>query len=289
MTFMALSSNLLSVTQADVEQLVRDGVREGPHLDFKRDVPAAWDQSAKHELLADVTALANAGGGDIVYGVDENSDAAAAAVVPQVSTGVDAEVRRIQDFLLSLSEPRLPAVQVRAVPVSVNGVAGHVVVIRVPQSWAGPHRVKTNQHFFIREGARKRQLDIPEIRALFIRSDSQAQRVRDFRTDRLAKILTGQTPCAMQPGPQLVIHAIPTQAAQGLVQLDPVPYFRRERTVPMLGKMMASGVSLNLDGVYASVPTRELGTYAYTQIFRQGFFEVHRRFPGNAARILRKK
>lgn len=59
---MSLPSNLLETTQADIERLIADRTQEGPHLDFKRDLPGVWDNSAKHELLADVTAFANSGG-----------------------------------------------------------------------------------------------------------------------------------------------------------------------------------------------------------------------------------
>lgn len=271
---MPLPTSLTDTTQAHLEQFLTDQVQEGPHLDFKRDVPTNWDNSAKHEFLADASAFANAGGGDIVYGIAEDGNAQASALVPQVLASVDQEVRRMQDFLLNSIEPRLPGVQVHPVPVDVGGVAGHAVVLRVPQSWAGPHRVKTNQHFYIRDGLRKRQLDLPEIKGLFLRSDSQAQKVRDFRAERLSKVMTGETPCQLQAGPQLVVHAIPTQAALGLVQIDPVPYARRERTLPMLDRNQPASVQLNFDGACGGLPTREPGTNAYTQVFRNGFFEA---------------
>lgn len=137
------------------------------------------------------------------------------------------------DFILNLAEPRLPGVQVHSVEVTEGATTGYVLVIRVAQSWEAPHRVKTNQHVYVREGLRKRPLDVRELRALFVRTESQAQRVRDFRSDRLAKILTGDTPTPLKSGPQLVIHAIPTQAALGLVQIDPVPYSRGASYLPM--------------------------------------------------------
>lgn len=268
---MTLPAKLIETTQADLEQLVSDQAVEGPHLDFKRDLPAAWDNASKHEFLADVSAFANAGGGDLVYGIDENGNAQAAAVVPQVLVNADQEVRRMQDFLLNLTEPRLPGVQVHAIAVTVGGLAGHAVVVRVPQSWAGPHRVKTNQHFFVRDGVRKRQLDVPEIRGLFLRSENQAQRVRDCRTERLGKLLTGEAPHRLIDGPLLVVHVIPTQAALGLVQIDPVLY-ATERRLPVLGS--SAGLSrLNVDGALAVRNPNPQGTHGYSQFFRNGFFE----------------
>ena len=269
---MTLPYDLLAIAQAHIEQLVVDQTREGPHLDFKRDLPAAWNDAAKHEFLADTTAFANSGGGDLIFGVEEDGQAQALAVVPQVIANVDQEIRRLQDFLLNLAEPRLPGVKVHAVQVSVAGTDGHVVVVRIPQSWAGPHRVKTNQHFFIRDGLRKRQLDIPEIRSLFLRTENQAQRANDFRTERLGKILSGNAPQRLVDGPILIVHLVPTQAALGLVQIDPVPY-TNQRDLPIIGT--SSGMArLNLDGalvVRNETPQGE--THGYSQFFRNGFFE----------------
>lgn len=269
---MPLPNDLLAITQAHIELLVADQTREGPHLDYKRDLPAAWNDSAKHEFLADATAFANSGGGDLVFGVEEDGQAQASAVIPQVIENIDQEVRRLQDFLLNLAEPRLPGVKIQAVPVSAAGIEGHVVVVRIPQSWAGPHRVKTNQHFFVRDGLRKRQLDIPEIRSLFLRTESQARRIGDFRTERLGKIMSGNAPQRLVVGPVFVVHLIPTQAALGLVQIDPVPY-TIQLALPVIGT--SGGLArLNLDGaLVVRNETAQGETHGYSQFFRNGFFE----------------
>jgi hypothetical protein len=269
---MTLPNDLLAITQAHIEQLVADRTREGPHLDFKRELPTAWNDAAKHEFLADATAFANSGGGDLVFGVEEDGQAQALAVIPQVIANVDQEIRRLQDFLLNLAEPRLPGVKVHAVQVSVARTEGHVIVVRIPQSWAGPHRVKTNQHFFVRDGLRKRQLDIPEIRSLFLRTENQAQRVNDFRTERLGKILSGNAPQRLVDGPILMAHLVPTQAALGLVQIDPVPY-TNQRGLPVIGT--TGGMArLNLDGALVVRNETQHGeTHGYSQFFRNGFFE----------------
>lgn len=274
---MTIPTKLTNTTQADLERLISDMVQEGPHIDFKRDLPAAWDNSAKSEFLADVSAFANAGGGDVIYGVAEDGTAVATAVVPQVPTNIDQEVLRMQDFLLHQVEPRMPGIQVFAVPVSVGTASGHAVVIRVPQSWAGPHRVKLGQHFYIREGQRKRQLDVPELRGLFVRSESQAQRVRDFRTERLGKILSGDVPQKLVAGPVMVVHIVPVQSALGLVQIDPVEY-SNERHVPVLGAT-TGWARMNIDGALAVRNPNDEGTHGYSQLFRNGFLEATKTYP----------
>lgn len=275
---MALPAILRDTTQAHLEQLATDQAQEGPHLDFKRDLPASWDASAKNEFVADITAFANSGGGDVIYGVDEDGDAKASAVVPQV-INQDQEVRRLQDFLQNLVEPRLPGSQVHAVKVNVGGTAGHAIVVRVPQSWVGPHRVKTNQHFYLREGARKRQLDVPEIRGLFLRSESQAQRVRDFRTERVSRILTGEGTPNLAPGAVLVMHLVPSEAALGLMQVDPlgyVPSLRASaRYLPLLARDGSRSPGINLDGaLLVRHGTTAAVLPGYSLFFRNGFFEA---------------
>jgi predicted HTH transcriptional regulator len=149
---MPLPSRLSDVTQAHLEQLI--GEAEGQHLDFKRELPINWDQEAKKRFMSDVVAFANSGGGDLVFGMDEGPGAVGGSLVPQRFDNVDAEVRRIQEFLLDLADPRLPGTQVSAVPVAVGETRGHSVVVRVPQSWSAPHRSKANSHFYVRDGVR---------------------------------------------------------------------------------------------------------------------------------------
>lgn len=267
-----LPADILQTTQAHLDQLIAAQAQEGPHLDFKRELPAAWDDRSKVKFIADVTAFANAGGGDIIFGIEDDGNAQATALVPQSFASADDEIRRIQDFILNLTEPRLPGIQVHAVPVTVGATSGHAVIVRVPQSWAGPHRSKPNLHFYVRDGLRNRQLDVPEIRGLFLRSENQAQRVRDFRTDRLGKILAGEAPHKLVPGPLLVAHFVPTQAALGLVQVNPVPY-SDSRYLPLWGT--SSGrARLNVDGALAVRNASPEGTHGYSQFFRNGFFEA---------------
>lgn len=263
---MALPESLQATTEADLQRLITERGQEGPHIEFKRETPRP-DNAGRHEFAADVSAMSNSGGGDVVYGLDEDEEGCAGTVVPFVGNA-DAEARRMLDVLANSVEPRLPGLQVYPVPVA----GGAVFVVRVPQSWAGPHRVRTNQHFFVREGARKRQLDIPEIRALFVRTESQAQKVRDFRTDRLGALMSGRAPERLVPGALQVLHLIPTQAALGLMNVDPVSYMNGQG-LPVLG---AGGGNprINIDGALAVRNVRAEGTHGYSQFFRNGYFET---------------
>ncbi|WP_310564231.1 ATP-binding protein [Hydrogenophaga sp.] len=265
---MPLPRDLASLTEAHFDALIAEQATEGSYLDFKRNLPGR-DAAAKNEVTADVSAFANSSGGDLIYGIDEDGEGRAASVVPQVGNR-DETARWFQDVLMSSIEPRVPGIQVQAVDVA----GGFVLVVRVPQSWAGPHRVTSNQHFYVRENGRKRQLNVPEIRGLFLRSEQQAQRVRDFRTERLGKLLSGEGPHPLVPGSLLVCHFVPTQAALGLVNVDPVRYtVDNARRLPVLG-MVGLDARINLDGALAVRNPNPRGTFGYSQLFRSGFFET---------------
>ncbi|SDC22575.1 AlbA family DNA-binding domain-containing protein [Paraburkholderia lycopersici] len=268
---MPLPSKLADTSQAHLDQLIQEQTQEGAHIDFKRELPAAWNDAAKHELYADASAFANAGGGDLIYGIDEDAQGQAAALVPQ-QVNPDDIALRMQDLLLNGVEPRMPGVQVQPVALSVNGVDGFAIIIRIPQSWAAPHRVRSNFKFFVREGNRKRELNVPEIRGMFVRSDDQEQKVRDFRTDRLGKLLAGEAPARLAEGSIWILHLIPTQAVLGTGSIDPLPYLDFTRQVPAIGAM-ATNSRINLDGALGLRNEVNGVVHGYTQLFRNGFIE----------------
>jgi len=275
---MPLPENILEISQSHLQQLIADREPEGPHLDFKRELPPAWNDQAKHDLASDASAFANAGGGYLIYGLDQDDEGFAATLVPQ-NLNPDNDAMRMESILRDKVEPRMQGCRVLPIAVTVNDKTGFVVVVRVPQSWTRPHRVKSNQHFYLRAGKQSRPLDIPEIRSLFLRSESQAQRMQDFRTERIARILTAETPRPLAPGVVIVLHLIPTQAALGALQVDPLQYdtfrSRYARRLPLIG---SSGGSprITLEGMAHVRPLNAQNnkSYGYSLFFRNGFFEA---------------
>lgn len=59
---------VVQIDAAQLEALRADGVREGRQLEYKECLPGNSDDD-KREFLADVTSLANAAGGDLIFGV----------------------------------------------------------------------------------------------------------------------------------------------------------------------------------------------------------------------------
>ena len=91
-----LSKSSSEIYPADIHAIIASALPEGDQVEFKRSLPTAkgkpdpWEDGkepgdrAKNEILAEVTAFANAHGGVLLLGIDESSTkpAAATAIVP---------------------------------------------------------------------------------------------------------------------------------------------------------------------------------------------------------------
>lgn len=256
--------------------LVAASAREDQHLDFKSTLPdldGKNGERAKKDLLGDVAAFANAGGGDIVFGVEEGRDSdgkanGVAVGLPGVTIeNFDALERRWVQILEAGLDPRLsPKVRLRALD---NG-ATKLLVLRVPRSIASPHMLKDHGRFYARRGAQNLTLNTGELRAAFELSEAWADRVRRFRDDRLAKIVADETPVLLDAPDRFVFH---------LVALGS----QFERTVLDLGKLKSvrppsvvrsSGSRFNVEGV-AIIPDEHEGrSHSYVQFFRDGAVEI---------------
>jgi len=66
-----------------------------------------------------------------------------------------------------------------------------------------------HSRFYSRNSAGKYPLDVSEICALFALSETTTERIRNFRLERLSKIISGETQVALDEAPKTVLHIIP--------------------------------------------------------------------------------
>lgn len=271
---------LQQITEAHLQGLIDNSVREGRRIDYKESV--GRNDEAKREFLADVSSFANAAGGDLLIGVAESSGVASGlAGIP--SSQVDKEILRLESVILSGLDPRIPGISTHPVPVS-NGERA-VLVIRIPRSWAAPHMVTLSglSRFFSRNSAGKYRLDVDEIRSAFVGSESARTGLRSFRLERLGRIAADDGPIALMPNPKIVLHVVPLTAVDPSVQYD-VATLATNYSSQFFRPLNASAYShrINFDGAlsYAVIQSE---AYSYTQIFRNGALE------GVDAFLLRRK
>jgi hypothetical protein len=263
-----IHKQLDQIEKADIDELVASGTSEIKTLDFKLTLPGNADADKK-EFLADVSSFANASGGDLIFGVAASSGVATSAPGLSVASA-DAEIQRLDSLIRDGIAPRMPGVQLRPIPGFSNGP---VIIARMPKSWASPHMVtyKNTSRFFARNNAGKYQLDVAEIRASFLLSESIPERIRNFRLDRLAKIAANEGPMRLLDGPKLVLHLIPVASMTGNVVFDLSQLKRQRQNLHPLGET-SNTARVNIDG-YVVAGTSESEAFVYCQCFRNGIIE----------------
>lgn len=260
-----------AIDRNDIENLVANGVPESKTIEYKEQLPGNSDGDKK-EFLADVSSFANASGGDILYGVSEQSG------IPTATNALggidnDEEIRRLEGIIQTSLAPRIVGLQIKAIDGFTNG---SIILIRIPKSWNSPHMVtfKGSSRFFARNSAGKSQLDVDEIRSAFIASESLAERLREFRSDRIAKIIADETPVPLLPNPKIVLHLIPLTSFtyNNVVNLSPIKQ-KISSLRPISGNQWHN--KYNFDGLvaYNQVYDKQIGL-SYTQVFRNGVVEA---------------
>jgi hypothetical protein len=253
---------------------------ESQTLDFK-DVLPGMDDRSRHEFLKDVSAFANASGGDLVYGIHELAGRAdRLAPIAIGANPVDATKRRLSQILESGLEPRVEGVAMHAIQLA-NG--DYVLVVRVPASFQRPHRYRMGGHtrWVVRADTHIVDLTYDQIRDAFDRTATLADRARRFRDERLSAVISGTTGRPMQAGPRCVVHLIPIASIAGKASAD-VRSLYNAYQVFMFDDWGGASRSLNLDGLVIH-PGGPREVLAYTQVFRSGALEAAR-FGGALAR-----
>jgi hypothetical protein len=131
-------------TKAELEALHTGNVKESLQLEYKAS-PAIdkKDDKKKIEMARDISAFANAEGGQIVYGMTENDDHEPGGL----DQGIDKQAYTliwIEQVLQQHITPAIPGLKPRHVPLTGKMVA---VVINVPATKSDPHQVSDGRYY----------------------------------------------------------------------------------------------------------------------------------------------
>lgn len=148
---------------ADLQALVDGGIPEGRRLEFKRDHYGRKEEH-RREFVADVSAMANAHGGYLLIGLDEQNGIAA-NVCGVEESDPDGLVRAVSDAIRTSLEPLL--IEFRVKWLSIKPGRG-VLMIKISRSWSAPHRVTVAKdfRFFVRDENGKHPMSVEELRQL---------------------------------------------------------------------------------------------------------------------------
>jgi hypothetical protein len=247
---------------------------ESGTLDFKAELTKT-DDKGKNELAKDVCAMANSDGGDLVFGVREESDGGfAESISPITSEKFDEASRRILSTLDAWIEPKIRGLQVRKVDVE----GGYVAVIRVPASFGGPHCVRngnSQRRFVLRNGTITVDMSYDQIRTAFDRTATLAEKARQLIDQRLALVAERRTPRPMEQVPICAAEFVPFSGLSGRAKVD-VAKLRNdnfEKLALPIWRDSSVTRTLNLDGLIVH-PNGGDSVNAMTHVFRDGRFET---------------
>jgi len=252
-----------AIDESALRRLIDNQVAEGRNLEFKRELPGGNDEATR-EFLADVTAFANAQGGDIVYGLEEVNGAA--ADLPGVEADdPDAAILRLEGKLQTGVDPRLIGVRTQWVPL-VNGRG--VLVLRIPGSLSAPHRVtyRGGARFFGRNSRGKYELDVHDLRHAFTGAAQLPQQFRQLHAEAIAASQGVDMPFAIEQAPTAVISVAPL----GLFREERrIPVTRENAVVPL--RIGAFSALDTIEGVLVHAPAGEGGRVSsYSLTYRTG-------------------
>ena len=266
------------ITEEDLSSLVQNAEAENKVIDYKESLPGSSDDE-KRKFLYDVSSFANTAGGHLVFGVRAKNG------IPLELYGIenlnaDAEKLRLHSIIQTGVQPRIPSVEIHSVGLKNSRIA---LIVRVPRSWSSPHMVtfKGVSKFYSRNSAGNYPLDVSEIRAAFLMSETAGQKIRSFRAERLAAIIGNETPVELSNRHRLVFHILPLISfSPGFsVDLEKVRLisFDLDGSRPRSSQMhVLSGGDgqFTFDGVLYREGLRQDPCASYTHVFRNGCIEV---------------
>jgi hypothetical protein len=294
--------NIEEVTEDDLLTLIANSVAEKKILDYKKELPfghkildyekelpfgynsktrkTEWDEKKKVKFAKDVSSFANASGGILVYGIDDEQTGVAKTILGLPITKEDVEtIENAMVWVLRAKvKPPVEHISGQPVPVTVDSKGKIVYVLEIPKSWRAPHGVAFNggdggYTFWARSNAMgKYPLDVGELREAFNLSQTITERIRSFRTDRIAKINAGETPASVHEDHKVILHLIPLNSFDPAKRHD-LTTLEGDNALQPFSRLSADKLLYNVDGlVNKNLPFEDLPV-AYIQVFRNGIIE----------------
>lgn len=273
-----IPKSINQITEQDLQTLIDNSVLEGKTIEYKQELPGSSDTDKK-EFLADVSSFANASGGDLIYGITEDRTAGIPKKLEGLTiTNVGEEILRLESTMRDGIKPRI-LINTQHINLPNSKVA---LIIRVPKSWISPHRVifKGHDKFYSRSTNGKYPMDVGELRSAFNLSETLTERIRNFRVDRISKILANETtPEPLNDTAKIVLHLIP------VISFNPAQRYEisdiashPEKMPPINGSPTLTLGRYNLDGFLTYYRQEDLEGkscfYSYVQLFNNGIVEA---------------
>jgi hypothetical protein len=265
------SKPINEINEQDLVALIDGGVIENRQLEYKRDLPGTADKD-KREFVRDVVAFANSAGGHIIFGIGQ-SKGLPTELVPISEDKIDGAKLRLEGIIRTSIEPTIQGLKIESVKLS----SGYALIIEIPRGLFGLHMIKNRGAFIARTSAGNSELDVNEIRAAFVGAEAAVARLSEFRADRTARILNGDTSWPLLSSRVLAIHLFPLVSFSSgyTCAIDKLSEAVRNLLYPPRRRPWNFGSKFTFDGFANLMNFGREGqpVEGYSQIFRNGAIE----------------
>ena len=258
---------LNQIDRADLDALVTHGRTEGRSLDFKLTFPGTTERAVK-DFLADVTALANTDGGDIIIGVRDDGNGAAAEIVGVSDETLDSDLLRIESQLRDCVDPRVPNFRVQPIKLAQSKV---VLVLRIGASTTAPHRVthSKSSRFYARNSRGTYEMSTGELRSAFAASDEMPRKIRDLHQRAVAATSGKNMPCRLAQNPAAVLTVAPMSVLREARDIS-VSYQKAVNPPRLAG---GTQWVVGLDGLIVHSPVEDEAVRTWSVNHRKGYVD----------------
>ena len=158
-------------TLADIQRLIDDGVVENTSLEYKAGIDLNGKKDWRRELAKDVSAMANANGGTIIFGLcevkEEGKPALPGKITPLDSTVMSKE--RLEQVIYSNISPKIDGIEIVSLVVDASKPKEVVYIVNIPQGTTA-HQNTISRKYYKRRNTTIDAMEDYEIRDIMNRS-----------------------------------------------------------------------------------------------------------------------
>ena len=128
-----------------IEKAIEEGLEETADFDMKRVVPNLKEDKSKQEIAKDIAAMANSGGGWIIYGVGEGASDIAESIHPCEWTAT--EEQQMLNIAYTKIDPPVVGLEFNKISCGENSDK-KLVLMHIPDSVDAPHFARVEKNNF---------------------------------------------------------------------------------------------------------------------------------------------